>query len=82
MAKFMEVKRGQPKYPNVRINVAGPRQQTGDPNCSFVATVAAVQNAMREADVPQQDLSNFYVEAAESDDLLQTCVRWVQVIVR
>jgi hypothetical protein len=82
MAKFLEVERGRPKYPHVRINVAGPGQPTGDPGCGFIATVAAVQEAMREADVPRQDLSNFYVEAAENDDLLQTCMRWVQVVVR
>jgi hypothetical protein len=36
---------------------------------------------MRRAGVPLQELSNFYADAAEEneDNLLPTCLRWVDV---
>lgn len=82
MAKIVKVERDRPKYPQVRIELAGPVQRRGEIDFGFIAMVAAVQEAMREANVPQQDLSNFYEEAAEDDDLLRTCLRWVDVEVR
>jgi hypothetical protein len=62
------------RYPRVKVRVTGPHG-------GFYPTVAAVQAAMRRAGVPLQELSNFYVEAAESsdDNLLRTCLRWVDV---
>jgi len=63
-----------PKYPRVKVQVTGPHG-------GFYPTVAAVQAAMRRAGVPLQELSNFYQDAAESsdDNLLRTCLRWVDV---
>jgi hypothetical protein len=63
-----------PKYPRVKVQVTGP-------HAGFYPTVAAVQAAMRRAGVPLQELSNFYEDAAESNDdnFLRTCLRWVDV---
>ena len=51
------------------------------PHAGFLETVAAVQAAMRRAGVPLQELSSFYADAAEEDEdnLLATCLRWVDV---
>jgi hypothetical protein len=67
----------EPKYPFIRVQVAG----TGG---GFHPTVAAVQAAMTQAGIPEQELSNFYEDAAEGDEdnLLRTCMRWVDVDVR
>jgi hypothetical protein len=63
-----------PKYSRVKVQVTGP-------HAGFLSTVAAVQAAMRRAGVPLQELSNFYADAAEEneDNLLPTCLRWVDV---
>ena len=63
-----------PKYSRVKVQVPGP-------HAGFHSTVAAVQAAMRRAGVPLQELSNFYADAAEEneDNLLPTCLRWVDV---
>jgi len=39
---------------------------------------------MRQAGIPLQELSNFCAEAADAqdDNLLRTCLRWVDVDVR
>jgi hypothetical protein len=64
----------RPKYSRVRVQVTGP-------HAGFLSTVAAVQAAMRRAGVPLQELSSFYADAAEEneDNLLPTCLRWVDV---
>jgi hypothetical protein len=82
MGKVVNVEPNRPKYPQVKIELAGPVQRRGEIDFGFIAMVTAVQDAMREANVPQQDLSNFYGEAAEDADLLQTCLRWVEVDLR
>ena len=66
-----------PKYPRVKVHVTGPY-------AGFYSTLAAVQAAMRRAGVPLQELSNFYADAAEEseDNLLRTCLRWVDVELR
>ena len=66
-----------PKYPQVTVQVTGPHS-------GLCATVAAVQAAMRRAGVPLQELGNFYEDAAEDDEdnLLWTCLRWVDVDLR
>jgi hypothetical protein len=63
-----------PKYPFVKVQVSG----TGG---AFFPTVTAVQMAMSQAGTPEKELSNFYEDAAEDDEdnLLQTCLRWVDV---
>jgi hypothetical protein len=50
----------------------------------FYPTVAVVRAAMRRAGILLQDLSNFCAEAADAreDNLLRTCLRWVDVDVR
>lgn len=65
-----------PKYPRVKVEVMGHHG-------GFYPTVTAVQAAMRSAGVPRQELSNFYQDAAGTgDNLLRTCLRWVDVEVR
>ena len=66
-----------PKYPRVKVQVVGAYG-------GFCPTVAVVQAAMRRAGIPLQELSNFCAEAAEAqeDNLLRTCLRWVDVDVR
>ena len=66
-----------PKYPRVKVQVVGGYG-------GFYPTVAVVQAAMRRAGLPLQELSNFCAEAAEAqeDNLLRTCLRWVDVDVR
>ena len=62
-----------PKYSRVKVQVTGP-------HAGFLSTVAVVQAAMRRAGVPLQELSNFYADAAEeNENLLPTCLRWVDV---
>jgi hypothetical protein len=66
-----------PKYPCVKVHVVAAYG-------GFYPTVAIVQAAMRRAGIPVHELSNFCAEAmeAEEDNLLQTCLRWVDVDVR
>jgi hypothetical protein len=66
-----------PKYPQVKVQVAGA-------SGGFYPTVAVVQEAMRRAGIPLEELSNFCAEAAETqeDNLLRICLRWVDVDVR
>ena len=66
-----------PKYPRVKVQLRGPYG-------GFFPTVVAVQAAMRRAGVPLQELSNFYQDATagDEDNLLRTCLRWVDVEVR
>jgi hypothetical protein len=66
-----------PKYPRVKVQLMGPHG-------GFFPTVAAVQAAMRRAGVPLQDLSNFFQDATagDEDNLLRTCLRWVDVDVQ
>jgi hypothetical protein len=67
----------RPKYPGVTV-------QAADTFGGFHPAVAAVQEAMRMAGAPLQELSAFYEDAAEGDEdnLLRTCQRWVDVSVR
>jgi len=66
-----------PRYPHVKAHVVGAYG-------GLYPTVAVVQAAMRRAGIPVHELSNFCAEAAdaEEDNLLQTCLRWVDVDVR
>ncbi|MDQ1483738.1 MAG: hypothetical protein QOF35_1814 [Actinomycetota bacterium] len=63
-----------PMYSRVKVQVMGPHP-------GFLATVTTVQAAMRRAGVQDQDLSNFYQDATAEgqDNLLRTCLRWVDV---
>jgi len=69
--------RSGPRYPQVKVQIAGA-------SGGFYPTVAVVQAAMRRAGIPLEELSNFCAEAAETqeDNLLRTCLRWVDVDVR
>jgi precorrin-6B methylase 1 len=64
----------RPRYSRVKVQVTGP-------HAGFLSTVSSVQAAMRRAGVPLQELSNFYADAVEEneDNLLPTCLRWVDV---
>jgi len=65
-----------PKYPRVKVHVVGAYG-------GLYPTVAVVQAAMRRAGIPVHELSNFCAEAMEAEDnLLQTCLRWVDADVR
>lgn len=66
-----------PKYPRVSVQVTGHYG-------GFFSTVGAVQAAMLRAGVPLEELSNFYADAAEGkeENLLRTCMRWVDVDLR
>lgn len=66
--------RNGPRYPHVKVHMT--RADSG-----FCSTVVAVQTAMRRAGVPMYELSNFYEDAAyaDGDNLLRTCLRWVDV---
>ena len=62
------------KYPNVEVQLTG-----GDGNALLV--IGRVQNALRKAGAPQDELTAFREEAmsGDYDNVLQTCMRWVNV---
>ena len=66
-----------PKYPEVKVWMMSAYG-------GFHPTVAAVQAAMRRAEVPLPELSAFYQDAAGDgeDNLLRNCQRWVDVDIR
>ncbi len=64
----------QPKYPQVHVQLVGE-----DGNA--VAIIARVRRAMRNANIPQEEISQFTEEATSGDynHLLQTVMGWVSV---
>lgn len=66
-----------PKYPRVKVQLMRPYR-------GFYPTVAVVQAAMLRAGLPLQELSNFYQDATagHEENLLGTCLQWVDVEVR
>jgi len=65
----------KPKYPNIEVELSGK-----DGNA--FAILGRVKTAMRKANVPVADITEFLSEAmaGDYDDLLQTCMRWVEVL--
>jgi hypothetical protein len=62
------------KYPEIKV------QLTGQDGNAF-AIMGAVQNALRKAGVPKQELDDYYAESTSGDydHLLRTAMRWVSV---
>ncbi len=62
------------KYPDIEV------QLSGEDGNAF-AILGRVQRALRQADVPAEEIDQFRKEATSGDydHLLQTCMRWVEV---
>jgi hypothetical protein len=63
-----------PRYPQVQV------QLTGTDGNAF-AVLGTVRRALRRAGLPTQEIDQFIAEATSGsyDDLLATCLRWVDV---
>jgi hypothetical protein len=63
------------RYPEVEVQLSG---QDGN----AFAILGAVQSGLRRAGVSQGERDEFYAEATDGDydHLLQTAMRWVQVL--
>jgi hypothetical protein len=63
-----------PKYPEVTVNLVGR-------NGNAFLILSRVRKALKEANVPIEELDLFINEATSGDynDLLATCMRWVNV---
>ncbi len=64
----------EPKYPEITVQLTGE-----DGNAFFI--IGAMRRALRENGVPPVEINQFMQEAKSGDynDLLQTCMRWVNV---
>ncbi len=64
----------EPKYPNIKVQLSGR-----DGNA--FAILGNVQGAMRRGGIPKEEIDAFITEATSGDydNLLQTCVKYVQV---
>lgn len=62
------------KYPNITVELIG-----NDGNA--FAVLGAVSKALRENKVPKEEIDAFVASATSGDynDLLQTCMEWVDV---
>jgi len=62
------------KYPDVEV-------QLSETDGNAFAILGRVQRALRQADVPSDEIDQFRKEATagDYDHLLQTCMRWVDV---
>jgi hypothetical protein len=62
------------KYPNIEVQLSGESD-----NAFFI--LGKVKNALRNAGVSSEEVSEFVTEAkaGDYDHLLQTCMRWVEV---
>jgi hypothetical protein len=60
------------KYPNIHVRLVG---ENGDAS----AILGRVQQAMRDAQLPETEIAAFIAEAKSGDynNLLQTCMQWV-----
>ena len=63
-----------PKFPDVEVQLTGH-----DGNAFFI--LGKVKQALRRADASNEQLDEFYKDAASGDydHLLQTCMKWVDV---
>ncbi len=64
----------EPKYPDITVRLAGE-----DGNA--FAIIGRVKQALWRAGVPREEIEKFREEAMSGDynDLLATCIRWVEV---
>jgi len=62
------------KYPKIKVKLVGE-----DGNAFII--LGKVKNALRKAHVPQDEIAAFVDEATAGsyDDLLCTCMKWVDV---
>ena len=62
------------KYPNITVHLTGV-----DGNA--FAILGSVKKALRRADVPNEEINAFMAEATagDYDNLLATCMKWVDV---
>jgi hypothetical protein len=62
------------RYPNITVELTGQ-----DGNAFFI--LGTVKRALRKGNVPQAEIDQFFHEATQGDydDLLQTCMKWVNV---
>lgn len=63
------------KYPNITVQLTGQ-----DGNAFFI--LGTIQKALRDAEVPNPEIDEFYREATSDDydHLLRTCAEWVEVV--
>jgi len=63
-----------PKHPDIIVKLVGE-----DGNA--FAILGRCRQAMREADLPKDEVDEFFTEATSGDydHLLQTCMRWFEV---
>lgn len=63
------------KYPDITVNLSGE-------NGNAYAILGAVRKALRKAGVSDEEIDKFSKEAMSSDydHLLQTAIRWVNVV--
>jgi hypothetical protein len=66
--------KNDPKYPRIRVRLVGE-----DGNA--FAIMGRVSRAMRHHSVPKEDVDAFLAEArsGDYDNLLRTCMKWVEV---
>jgi hypothetical protein len=64
-----------PKYPQIRVTLTGT-------NGNAFAVLAAASRAMRSAAIDKAERDAFFAEATAGDyaHLLQTAMRWVEVV--
>ena len=64
----------EPKYPGVKVNLSSQ-------NGNAYVLLGLVSQSLRRAKVGKQELDTFTAEATSGsyDNLLQTCMRWVEV---
>lgn len=65
----------EPKYGNIDVQLSGE-----DGNAFFI--LGKVQKALRGKGIPKEEIDLFLEEAMEGDydHLLQTCMKWVNVL--
>ena len=65
----------EPRYPQITVQLTGE-----DGNAFFI--MGRVQNAMRKAGVSKEQIAEYWKEATSGDydHLLQTTMRWVNVL--
>lgn len=64
----------EPKYPDVKVELSGQ-----DGNAFYI--IGRVSAALKRAGVPADEVKAFFDEATRGDydNVLQTCMRWVDV---
>lgn len=64
----------EPKYPNITVQLVGQ-------NGNALNLVGIVQQALKSAKVPKEEVTEFVNDAlsGDYDHVLQTCMKWVDV---